>query len=236
MSKNSFHAFSTGPVQFTFRIVSEARAKSEWIVFILLLMGTTGFAQYSGYEPVADLESLKKHFSIEAGKITSIKSHFNQEKSLSMLAEKINSEGQFWFKRTGKIRLEYTKPFRYLVILNQGQALIRDEQRESKIPAQASRALRQVNHLLADAMEGKILTNSDFALRAFESEKSYLIELTPKSKALAGIYQNINIFVDRKDFTVSVMEMLERNGDKTVMKFVQKEFNADLPEELFSVH
>ncbi len=204
--------------------------------FTFILMGITGFSQYPGYKPIADLESLKRQFSTEAGKITSIKSHFTQEKNLSMLSEKINSEGDFWFKRTDKIRLEYTKPFRYLVILNQAQALVRDEQKESKIPVQASKALRQVNHLLADVMEGKILINSDFTSRAFQNEKNYLIELTPKSKVLSGIYQNINIFVDRKDFTVSVMEMLERNGDKTVMKFVQKEFNADLSEGLFSVH
>ena len=85
-------------------------------------------------------------------------------------------------------------------------------------------------------MEGKILSNGDFTSKVFENEKSYLIELSPKSKALGGIYQNINIFVDRKDFTVSVMELLERNGDKTVMKFIQKELNADLSEALFSVH
>lgn len=202
----------------------------------LWLLPACGFAQYPGYKAVVDLAPLQKRFSAEAGAIRSIKSNFTQEKSLSLLAEKINSSGQFWFKRTDKIRIEYNKPFRYLVVLNQGQAMIRDEQKESKIPAQASRALRQVNHLLADVMEGRILTNSDFTTKAFEGDKNYLIELSPKSKALGSIYQSINLYIDRKDFTVSVMELLERNGDKTVMKFVQKEINADVPEDFFSVH
>ena len=206
------------------------------LLLIIFILPACGFAQYPGYKPVSDHVQIQKQFSAEAASINSIKSNFTQEKSLSLLAEKINSTGQFWFKRMDKIRLEYTKPFHYLVILNQGQALIRDEQKESKIPAQASRALRQVNHLLADVMEGKILSNDDFTSKVFENEKSYLIELSPKSKALGSIYQNINIFVDRKDFTVSVMELLERNGDKTVMKFIQKELNADLSEALFSVH
>ena len=153
-----------------------------------------------------------------------------------MLSEKINSEGAFYFKRSNKIRIEYVKPFQYLLILNQGHALIRDEQKETKIPAQASRAIRQVNQLLADVMEGKILDNIEFSIRCFEKGATYLLELTPRSKALSSIYQNINIFVDRKDFTVTSMEMLEKNGDKTVMKFVQKEFNADLPESLFDTH
>lgn len=227
-------------------LASNSRTKSECIgqtrtqrlLFLVFcsLVSTASFGQYAGYRPVADLEPLKKRFLAEAEKITSIKSHFNQVKSLSLLAEKMNSEGLFWFKRTDKIRLEYTKPFRYLVILNQAEALIRDEQKENKIPAQASRALRQVNHLLADVMQGKIMTNSDFTSKVFENDKSYLIELTPKSKALASIYLNINIFVDRKDFSVSDMEMMERNGDRTLMKFVEKEFNAELSEELFSIH
>ncbi len=202
----------------------------------LTVVSVSGFAQYPGYRPVAHPDQLNNELSLAAEKITTIKSNFTQEKNLSMLAEKINSEGKFWFKRADKIRLEYVKPFRYLMILNQGRMLSRDEQKENRIPSQANRIVRQVNRLLADGMQGRILSNADFTSRVFENEKYYLIELSPKSRTLGDIYKNINIFVDRKDFTVGAMEMLERNGDKTVMKFLQKELNADLPEELFAVH
>jgi outer membrane lipoprotein-sorting protein len=217
------------------RVGIVTRKRVACFLFFLIL-SKAGFAQYPGYRAAVHLEQIKVQLSQEAEKITSIKSNFTQEKALSLLAEKINSEGKFWFKRTDKIRLEYTKPFRYLVILNHGSVMTFDGEKENKIPAQANRIVRQVNHLLADAMQGKILSNADFKSTVFENEKHYLIELSPQSRALGDIYKNINIFVDRKDFTVDAVEMLERNGDKTAIKFFQKELNADLSEELFSVH
>src|ERR1700679_1326640 len=90
---------------------------------LLLLISTSGFSQYPGYTQVADLTNFKKQFAIQSAKIESITSDFTQEKTLTALTEKITSTGNFWFKKSNKVRLEYKSPFVYLLIMNNDKML-----------------------------------------------------------------------------------------------------------------
>src|ERR687898_850449 len=96
-------------------------------------------AQYAGYKPVADLNSFKQIFTSAAKNTQTIKSDFVQEKSLSMLSEKIVSNGKFWFKKNNQVRMEYTQPFQYLMIINENNIYIRDGQKENKISTRSNK-------------------------------------------------------------------------------------------------
>src|ERR1700732_4328038 len=96
---------------------------------LILLFIISGFAlkgQPSGYLPVNDLAKFKEQFAAIAKKTETIKSDFVQEKNLSMLSEKIVSKGKFWFKKDNLLRMEYNKPFKYLMILNKDNMYIKD--------------------------------------------------------------------------------------------------------------
>ena len=101
----------------------------------LLLLTITSSAQYTGFKPVEDLASFKKQFSVEAKKITSIKSNFVQEKNLGMLAEKITSKGKFWFKKDNLVRMEYNQPFQYLMVINNDRVFVKEGDKENKVSA-----------------------------------------------------------------------------------------------------
>ena len=89
------------------------------IFFLFFLLGAISVnAQYPGYLPVADIVAFKAAFSAATQKASSIKSDFVQEKNLSMLSEKIISKGKFWFKKESLVRMEYTQPYQYLLIIN----------------------------------------------------------------------------------------------------------------------
>src|SRR6187455_1762091 len=88
------------------------------IVVCGLVLSITASAQYSGYEKVSDLPAFRKEFAVQSSRITTISSNFTQEKNLSALTEKITSSGTFRFKRSNKVRIEYTKPFSYTMVMN----------------------------------------------------------------------------------------------------------------------
>ncbi|MDB5147108.1 MAG: outer rane lipoprotein carrier protein LolA, partial [Mucilaginibacter sp.] len=99
-----------------------ACAHSNWVkvicIFVAFLCLTiTAHAQHAGYTQLTDLNKFKQQFAEVAEKTNSIKSDFTQEKSLSMLSEKITSKGKFWYRKTNMLRMEYTQPFSYLMIL-----------------------------------------------------------------------------------------------------------------------
>ena len=207
------------------------------ILFILftLFSGNVLQAQYAGYSPLTDLAKFKAEFSTATQKTLTIKSNFVQEKNLSMLAEKIVSKGKFWFKKDNLVRMEYNQPFQYLMIINKDKVFVKDGQKENKVSARSNKLFQQVNKIMIDCMQGTTLSNPDFKTRVFENKAAYLVELIPIVKGLKELFKNINVVVDKKDYSVNSIEMQEVSGDNTIIRFVNKELNTNLQDALFNI-
>ena len=201
----------------------------------LLVVAISVKAQYAGYTPVADLAKFKVDFSVATQKVSSIKSDFVQEKNLSMLSEKIISKGKFWFKKESQVRMEYNQPYQYLMIINKDKVFVKDGQKKNKISTKSNKLFQQINKIMIDCMRGTALNNPDFKTRVFENKNSSLIELTPVTKGLKELFKSINIIVDKKDFSVSSIEMQELSGDNTLIRFTNKELNVTIPDTLFII-
>jgi len=201
---------------------------------VLALTHTCGFAQYNGYSAIADEAAFKVRFAAEASKISSISSDFTQEKELMALTEKITSTGKFWYRKSDKIRMEYLKPFSYLIIINGDKLTIRDHDKENRVNVKSSKLFQQVNRILIDCVQGSILNSREFSSRVFESQRSWLIELTPTSKTFHELFKTIVLVVDRSSYAVDSVTMNEVAGDVTKIVFDHKKLNEPIPETVFT--
>jgi outer membrane lipoprotein-sorting protein len=206
------------------------------ILMGLLLCAVSGLkAQYNGYTPISDPVKFRDQFSAASQKTLSVKSDFVQEKNLSMLSEKISSKGKFWFKKSDQVRMEYTQPFQYLMIINKDKVFVKDGQKENKVSTKSNKLFQQINKIMVDCVQGTALSNPDFKTRLFEGRSAYLIELSPTSKGLKEMFRTITVYVDKKDYSVNSLEMLELSGDNTIIRFVNKELNSSLADALFAI-
>lgn len=223
---------------FKIRLVPRARIRFAGVLLVALLSACflTSVAQYPGFKPVTDLAGFKKQFAMESKKTQSIKSNFEQEKNLSLLQEKILSHGKFYFKRENRVRIEYQKPFQYLLIMNGDQIVTRDTQKENKVNVKSNKLFQQVNRIMIDCVQGSIVDSKDFTVRVFENDKAWLLEMTPVGKTLKDFFKTIVIHADRKDYSVASIDMQEPSGDNTLIKFVQKEVNVAVPDDLFKTN
>jgi outer membrane lipoprotein-sorting protein len=203
------------------------------LCFLFCFLSSEG--QYTGYSLLNHPEIFKKSFAEATAATESIQSDFRQEKTLSMLSENINSSGKFWYQKNDKLRMEYRQPYTYLMILNGGKILIREGQKENKISANSNKVFQQINRILIDCVAGSMLENPDFQSRIFESNGFFLVELKPEVKNLKELYKNINIIIDKKNYTASGIEMFELSGDKTIIRFQNKELNAHIPDSVFNI-
>jgi len=204
--------------------------------FLLLIICIVSKAQYAGYTLVSDIAKFKEQFSSASQKTQTIKSDFVQEKNLSMLSEKITSKGKFWFKKDNLVRMEYNSPFQYLMIINKNNVYMKDGNKENKVATSSNKLFQQINKITVDCVQGTALNNTDFKFKIFENEKGFLVELTPVAKNLKEYFKNINIVVDKKDYSVNRIDMIELSGDNTVINFINKELNANIPDALFTIH
>ena len=192
-------------------------------------------AQPAGYTPVSDLAGFKAQFSAIAKKTETIKSDFVQEKNLSMLSEKITSNGKFWFKKNNLLRMEYIKPYSYLMILNKDNMYIKDGPKENKMSTKSSKLFHQINKITIDCVQGDVFNNSDFVTKVYEKKGTYAVELSPVSKSLKDFFKSINVIIDKKDYSVTTIEMNESSGDNTIIHFTNREINTAIPDALFAI-
>ena len=132
--------------------------------------------------------------------------------------------------------MEYTSPYQYLMVINKDRVFVKDRQKESKINTRSNKMFQQINRVMIDCMQGTVFSNPDFSTRLFENKSAVLIEMTPLTKGLKEMFSHIILVVEKKDFSVVSIRMNEASGDYTTIRFINKEQNVQLPDNLFSVN
>lgn len=211
--------------------------KSLFLLLALVLPAFTALAQTlpRGYKPVADDRYFRQHYAQAAAATQSIKSSFHQEKNLSMLSEKIDSEGLFYFKKHNKVRMEYTQPYKYLLVINGDKILIQDQQKRKVYSAGDNKLFKVINQVVVDCVQGRALDSKDFQTKIYESDKSYCLDLVPQAKEMRKLFATIRIFIGKDDFAIDQLDLKESMGDNTVITFVHKQLNTPIGDEVFSV-
>jgi outer membrane lipoprotein-sorting protein len=192
-------------------------------------------AQTAGYKAVQDVATFKQQFAKASQATQSIQCDFVQEKNLSMLSDKIVSKGKFWFRKDNKVKMEYLTPSYYLLVMNGKDIKTKDGQKESHVSTKGNKLFEQINKITVDCVQGNVLNNTDFTTTILENAQNYLLELTPVNKALSQYFKSIHLLVDKKDYSVSTIQMYETGGDDTSINFLHKQLNVAIPDAVFAV-
>ncbi len=202
-------------------------------VFILLFTAQLSIAQPTGFTVVKNTGELKNALAESNNAIQTLICDFTQVKNMALLKERIRSKGQFFFKKEDKVRIEYTHPYTYLMVMNGSQMMIRDEQKTSKINTGNSKILQSVNRIMVDCMRGTMFQNTDFKVNAFENNTDYLLQLSPVNAAMKKMFSSINVYLSKKTMDVIQLVMTEQGGDNTTMSFSNIRRNTTVNEQLF---
>ncbi len=183
-----------------------------------------------------DAERVSNYILDATKKTTSIQSRFIQEKVLSVLSEKIISSGLFYFKREKKLRWEYIEPFKYLIVINNDNLLVRDDNKENRINLQSNKVFREVNNIIIGTVQGTLLNDTkNFQASFFDENSFYLCKLVPLQSKLRESLNEIWIYFNKIDYTVDKVDLRESSGDYTRITFESKKLNLPVSDEIFSV-
>ena len=205
------------------------------LVVLLLAVNFSVRAQKAGFTAMANTSSLQQALAKNAQVTQSISSDFSQVKNMKMLNDKVNSKGKFYYKQSDKVRIEYTSPFSYLLVMNSGMIAVKENGKVSKINTRNSLTMQSVNKIMMDCMRGTVFNNKDFSVRAYASSTQYLLTLTPVNSSVKGLFKNIDVYINKTDNQVAKLIMTENGGDNTVMTFTNRKLNSNLADALFSV-
>ncbi len=200
------------------------------ISFAILL--TNAFGQV---QSMADTTSFKKAL-VEVSKTTNtLQSKFTQKKVLRVMKNPIVSEGNIAFQKPNSLRWSYMHPFSYTIILEGGQISIDDSGKSSHYDISANKVFEDINKLIISAVEGTILDDPKFSKTYLETPGSYLVELVPSDAFMQDYISQMNIEFTKSDLLVNSIQIMESQGNSTLIEFSDTRVNERLPEDTFEI-
>jgi outer membrane lipoprotein-sorting protein len=205
------------------------------IICLSLLLCTGVLKAQDSFGPMTDINGFKTKLESMSASVQTIACDFVQEKNLVVLSEKIISKGVFFFKKENNIRWEYIQPYKYLIIISNGQLFTRDDKNQKLYDIESNRMFQEMNRFISGCIQGDILRNDkDYSTEYLESTTSYLVKLVPRAEKMRQMLNEVQIWFDKNDLTVSGLKMIEAGEDYTRIDFINKKLNTDIPGEKFS--
>ena len=169
------------------------------------------------------------------GSISTMQCDFEQERHLSMLADKPVAKGKMWFDGNN-VRWEYTSPEPFLFVMDGTRVLLQGKERNVK-EIKTDRLFSRISKLAdgSNILLGQGLGDIPDFDAALTREKGVLIvELVPTRHDLQLLFRMVRLHFG-KDYRVQKVELLEKGSDRTVITLKNQKYNAEIPAKLFEI-
>ena len=192
--------------------------------------------QEKDWLPMKDTAGFAATLSEKARNTKTIQSEFVQIKHMDFLTEDLVTKGRFYFKKDNKIRWEYNDPYKYVIIMNDGKILIKDGDKENKFDIKSRIIFNRINEMMLNTIQGKVLNRSDFNSKFYQTNKYFIVKMTPSTKKMQKYIDTIEIYFGKSDYNVSIIKMSEKSGDFTKISFINRMSNVNIEDEKFNVN
>lgn len=167
--------------------------------------------------------------------IQTMQCHFTQVKSMALMKNSLNSQGTMYFKKPNKLRWQYTTPYDYTFILNNGKAYMKSAKSTTTVDVNKNKMFRQITDVIMNCLIGGNLSKTSyFKIAMYKSGNTTYAVLTPLKKELKQIYSTITLHFNSSLTMVTKVEMKEKNGDKTTITLSDIKLNGNISEKTFS--
>ncbi len=188
------------------------------------------------YGPLKDEKAFMSELQRKNASITSIQAKFVQTKFLSVFSTEMKSDGNFYWEKNDKICLDYQTPVKYKIVINGDKLKTVSSGKSNVINTKGNPMMDQMSALIAACMTGNIdRMGSGFKVKIEESASDYRLTIEPQAKEVQSYIAKMEIFLSRKDMSVSRLVMHENADDYTGYVFTDNKFNEKIPASVFDV-
>jgi len=215
-------------------------------ISVLMLVLCAGiFSAFAQMKPMSDseIDVLKKKMAAEAQKVNTIESDFTQLKHIAAMAGDITSTGKFYYQKDDKVSLDYTTPIKYQIVINGSKIKMVSNGKTNVFDVASNGLMKEMKDVISACMTGNLQAmGSNYKLEYFQDSKEYLVKIFPLNDAAKTIIDEVNIYLDKNDLSVTRLRMVEASKDKkakdkdyTEYQFSNKKLNVDIPASRFSI-
>lgn len=207
------------------------------ILFYLLLLVPMERALGQTTETAPSAAEIAAAIDQSAAAIRTLRGEFTQTKELSILRDKMVSHGVLYYEQQGgKLRWEYLTPYTYVFILNGDRVQMRSQEHTQTVGTSDNRIFREIARIMMNSLTGRCLTDtSDFRTEIRVAGGMWIAELTPSRREMQQFFAKIRLGFDPRRHLVSRVEMLDPNGDRTVIELKNIQTDQKLDEKVFAI-
>lgn len=208
-------------------------------ITVVLILFLSVYLSAGAQKKVSASEQAKITHAIEvtASAMKSMQCTFRQEKTLSLLNDKIVSNGTMHFCQPNLLRWEYTSPYAYTFIINGTKVMMKSSGGKNVIDSRQSKMFKEITQIMVNSVTGKCLTNGDdFNVAIYTDNKEYIAHLTPLKSELKTMFKVIKLYVNAEKNIVTQVELVEKKGDTTKIYLNDVKTNVTIDEKVFSIN
>ncbi|MDA3915355.1 MAG: outer membrane lipoprotein carrier protein LolA [Deltaproteobacteria bacterium] len=187
-------------------------------------------------KPISDselnqlLENVEKNFS----KVKTLRTQLIQEKNISLFSETITSTGLCIFKSPNKLRLDFIKPFKSSLIINNNQIFKYEFFNGSwqKLNTGNEEMMLLIMENITSWLQGRFKNPDLYKIRAFKNEKVSVL-LTPKADEFKKFVSSFELGLNRGMNGLDYIIINETKNNYTKIQFHNDEINKEIPDIIF---
>lgn len=202
------------------------------IIVMILSMASGMAAPMTAKQKQDIIERINK----AASGLKSMDCNFSQTKYLSLLSDKMVSEGKMYYEQPNKLRWEYTTPYQYLFIFNGTKVYVGNKSRKDVIDTNTNKVFKEVARIMMSTVTGTALSNSsDFSIDVADDNNQWQITLVPQKKEMKKMFSKIILLFNKSNMMISEINIYEKNNDRTNIKLKNIKNNGTVNETLFAI-
>ena len=207
-----------------------ARLRSLWGV---LISSVLVFSLAQGQSQIPSLNEIVAKVQGQYDAHGDFKADFVQESLVKSLGKKQVSEGVVFFKKPGKMRWNYQRPFKQEIV-SDGKTLwsYHPEEKQVLVSPMSQAAQGKVPSTFLAGLGNLKL---DFQARWGKEpspQENYFLELTPNE--FQGSLEKLFLLIDRENFRILQAKIQDVMGNTTQISFSKAQFDNRLPDSLFT--
>jgi outer membrane lipoprotein-sorting protein len=210
---------------------------STWKTFAVALCASVALAApLRAAGPSVSLDQVIKKVQEQQRKTQTLQADFRQEKELALLARPEVSTGTFLYSRPSNVLWTYATPKRVQMVIAGGMmtTYYADLGKAEQIDVKRFED-RIFKYMGASGAIDELARYFDFTFTDSKAKPVWVLDLTPKNRAVAKRVKRIKLWIDKTTYLTSKIEYVEGDGDITRYEFTNVRINQPVPPSRFAL-
>jgi outer membrane lipoprotein-sorting protein len=170
-------------------------------------------------------------------KTATLQADFRQEKALALMAKPEVSTGTFTYSRPSNVLWTYNTPKRVQMVIAGGYLTTYYPELNKAERIDVKRFEDRIfKYMGATGAIDELARYFDFTFTDSKSKPVFVLDLTPKNRAVSKRVQRIKLWIDKNTYLTSKIEYVEGDGDITRYEFTNLRINETIPPSKFALN